>query len=167
MPGYLDQYGAGEEQRNRLIIRAVVAIFAVVIVVSLAWYLFENHHQESVVKTFLNAVRRGDYQEAYRDWGCTTEKPCPGYDYKKFLEDWDNKGTSPPNPALLRITDSESCNSGVLLTVDVNASRQERLWVDKDNNAISFAPYPVCPHKSPYAIMLHRTVGRLRKPLLH
>jgi hypothetical protein len=43
------------------------------------------------------------------------------------------------------------------------------LWVDKNskqNDTINFAPYPICPHKSPFAIMIHRTVGRLRKPLL-
>jgi hypothetical protein len=50
--------------------------------------------------------------------------------------------------------------------VAVNASRQEVLWVDKTNDAISFAPYPVCPHKSSFSIMIHRTVGKLRKPLL-
>ena len=63
---------------------------------------------------------------------------------------------------MLGITDSESCNTGVLLTVAVNRSRTEKLWVDKGNDAISFAPYPICPHKSPFAIMIHRTIGRLR-----
>jgi hypothetical protein len=38
--------------------------------------------------------------------------------------------------------------------------------VDKTNDGISFAPYPICPHKSPFAIMIHRTIGRLRYPLL-
>ena len=83
------------------------------------------------------------------------------------MTDW---GTQPaanaPDPAILRITDSESCNTGVLLTVSVNRARTEELWVNKDNDAISFAPYPICPHKSPFAIMLHRTIGRLRTPLL-
>jgi hypothetical protein len=175
MPGYLDQYGAGEEERNRLIIRSVVAAIVVVVVTSLGWYLLKNHHQEGVVKTFLNAVRSGDYQTAYRDWGCTPEKPCSGYDFKKFQQDWGtaDKSTA-PDSAILGITDSESCNTGVLLTVAVNAARQEKLWVDKpgkengskDSDAISFAPYPICPHKNPFAIMLHRTIGRLRKPLL-
>jgi hypothetical protein len=57
----------------------------------------------------------------------------------------------------------------VLLTVAVNSTRTEKLWVDKGgtgNDGISFAPYPICPHKSPFAIMIHRTIGRLRYPLL-
>jgi hypothetical protein len=167
MPGYLDQYGAGEEQRNRIVFRSVSGLILAVILGTLGWYLLKNHHQEGVVKTFLGAVRQGDYQAAYRDWGCSPDKPCSGYDFNKFNEDWGkNAKDSPPDPAILGITESESCNSGVLLTVAVSASRQEKLWVDKRNDAISFAPYPICPHKSPFAIMLHRTLGRLRKPLL-
>ncbi len=60
MPGYLDQYGAGEEERNRIIIRSVVALVVAVVVVSLGLYLLKNHHQEGIVKTFLGEVRRGD-----------------------------------------------------------------------------------------------------------
>src|SRR5580698_745887 len=133
MPGYLDQYGVGEEQRNRVIIRSVLAVVAIVILTSLGWYLLKNHHQESVVKTFLADVRRGDYQAAYRDWGCTSAKPCSGYDFEKFQGDWGNAKGSAPDPGILGITDSESCNQGVLLTVAVNATRQEKLWVDKDS----------------------------------
>ncbi len=93
MPGYLDQYGAGEEERNRLIIRSVIAVITVAVLASLGWYLLKNHHQESVVKTFLGDVRRGDYQTAYRDWGCTaSDKSCSGYDFDKFTGDWGKSG---------------------------------------------------------------------------
>jgi len=167
MPGYLDTYGAGEEERNRVIIRSVVSVVVLAIVVSLGWYLLKNHHQEDVVKTFLAAVRQGDYQAAYRDWGCTTATPCSGYAFDKFLQDWGRSARDgAPSPSILGITDSETCGSGVMLSVAVNATRQEKLWVDKSSDAISFAPYPVCPHKSPFSIMIHRTIGQLRKPLL-
>jgi hypothetical protein len=161
MPGYLDQYGAGEEQRDRVVIRSIIAVVAIVIVSALGWYLLKNHHQEGVVKNFVDAIRRGDYQTAYHDWGCTEQKPCPGYSFDSFMGDWG----SPSNSAAA-ISDSESCNTGVLLTVSVNSTKVEKLWVDKGNDAISFAPYPICPHKSPFAIMIHRTIGRLRKPFL-
>ena len=135
---------------------------------SLGWYLLKNHHQESVVKTFVDALRKGDYQAAYRDWGCTPQKPCSAYSFNSFMTDWGTgaAGASAPDPRVLGITDSESCNTGVILTVSVNPARTEKLWVDKSSDAISFAPYPICPHKSPFAIMIHRTIGRLRKPLL-
>jgi hypothetical protein len=172
MPGYLDQYGAGEEERNRIVIRSIVAVVAVVVFGALGWYLLKNHHQESVARNFVDALRRGDYKSAYRDWGCTDQKPCPAYSFDSFMSDWGTKTDSaaknntPPDPAVLGISDSESCNTGVLLTVSVNSTRTESLWVDKGNDAISFAPYPICPHKSPFAIMIHRTIGRLRRPLL-
>lgn len=167
MPGYLDTYGEGEEQRNRIIIRSVVSIVVVAIVVSLGWYLFKNHHQESIVRTFLSDIKRGDLQAAYRDWGCTSEKACSSYAFDKFQQDWGSKAKDgAPDAAVLGIKDSESCGTGVLLTVAVNRERQEALWVEKSSDAISFAPYPICPHKSPYAILVHRTIGQLRKPLL-
>ena len=168
MPGYLDTYGAGEEQRNRIVIRSVSAVIIIVICGSLGWYLLKNHHQESVARTFVDALRRGDYQSAYRDWGCTEQKPCSAYSFNSFMSDWGTGAgaTNAPDPGVLGITDSESCNTGVLLTVSVNRARTESLWVEKDNDAISFAPYPICPRKSPFAIMIHRTIGRLRKPLL-
>lgn len=168
MPGYLDTYGAGEEERNRIVIRSIVAVVATVVVVSLGWYLLKNHHQESIVKKFLGDVRRGDLQSAYRDWGCMNANACPGYAFDKFQQDWGSAAKDgAPDPKILGIADSESCGSGVLLTVKVNPDRQEELWVEKSSDAISFAPYPICPHKSPFAIMIHRTIGKLRKPLLN
>ena len=165
MAGYLDQYGAGEDQRNTIIFRTVAALIIAAILIALGWYLLKNHHQEAVVKHFLSDVRRGDFRAAYLDWGCHAGKDCAGYPYDKFLSDW-GPGNNGPNTGTLHLADSESCNNGVLLTVNVNPSREEVLWVDKNSDAISFAPYPVCPHKSSFSIMIHRTVGKLRKPLL-
>jgi hypothetical protein len=165
MAGYLDQYGAGEDQRNTVIFRTIAILVIAAILISLGWYLFKNHHQESVVKRFLNDVRHGDFQAAYHDWGCGEGHACAGYSFDKFMSDW-GPGKNAPSASVLHLADSESCNNGVLLTVNVNPSRQEALWVDKTDDAISFAPYPVCPHKSAFSIMIHRTVGKLRKPLL-
>lgn len=114
---------------------------------------------------FARDLKAGDYQAAYRDWGCTAEKSCPSYNFEKFMEDWGSK-TAGPDPSVIGLSDSESCNNGVILTLEVNRSRQEKLWVHKDSDRIGFAPYPICPHKSPFAIMAHRTIGQLRKPLL-
>lgn len=167
--GYLEQYGEGEDRRNSIIVRAVSLVLITAVISSLLFYLLKNHHQEGVVKSFLSAVRAGDLKAAYRLWGCTDQKPCSGYEYDKFLADWSPQSTiagAAPDLKLLGLTDSESCNSGVLLTVEVNANRVEKLWVDKREDSINFSPYPICPHRSPWAIMLHRTVGKLRKPLL-
>ena len=165
MPGYLDQYGAGEERRNRILLWSIVSVLAVAVLSSLSLYLLENHHQESVAKNFANDLRSGNFQAAYRDWGCTSDKPCTTYSFENFMRDW-GANAAGPDPSVIGLSDSESCNNGVILTLEVNRTRQEKLWVDKDNDRIGFAPYPICPHKSPFAIMAHRTIGQLRKPLL-
>jgi hypothetical protein len=165
MAAYLDNYGAGEERRNKIVFRIVAIALTLVVLGSFFWYIFRNHHEEGVVKSFLAAVRRGDFQTGYTLWGCTSQHPCSGYSYDTFVGDWGPKGDA-PDPNVLGLTDSESCGDGVLLTLAVNPTRTEKLWVSRGSDSISFAPYPICPHKSPYAIMLHRTIGRLRKPLL-
>ena len=166
MPGYLDQYGAGEDQRNRIIVRSIIGTVAAMILVAFGWYHFQNHHQESLVREFLSAVKRGDSAGAYQAWGCTQQKPCSAYSQKNLMDDWGPGAKSAPDPAVLGLVDSESCNNAVLLTVEVNRSRIEHLWLEKENDSIGFAPYPNCPGKNPWAVMLHRTIGRLRKPLL-
>jgi hypothetical protein len=165
MAGYLDQYGAGEERRNRIILRSVLAVLIAVVVGSLAWYLFLNHHEEGVVGGFVAALKSGNTQAAYRIWGCTAAKPCSGYEYDRFMRDW-GPGPDGPDLNLIGLTDSEQCNNAVMLTLRVNSKRTEQLWVDRGGDSITFAPFPVCPQQIPYEIMVHRTVGKLRKLLL-
>jgi len=165
MPGYLDQYGAGEEQRNRKVARLIIGGASLVIAGLLSFYLFQNFHQDSQVKAFVAAIRAGDFAAAYRAWGCTEQKPCRTYSLKAMMEDW-GPGKNGPDPAVFGVIDTESCNSGVLYHVNVNASRTETLWVDKREDGVGFAPYPICPRKNPFAIMLDRTVGQLKKPLI-
>ena len=124
MAGYLDQYGAGEERRNRIIFRTIMAVLILAVSGTLGWYLLLNHHQESVVKSFIAALKNHDTQGAYRIWGCTAAKPCPDYNYDKFLQDW-GPGPDGPDLATLGLTDSEECNNAVMLTVRVNSNRTE------------------------------------------
>lgn len=165
MAGYLDQYGESDERRSKVIWRIVVFGLTGVIAAGLIYYIFKNHRQERVAKDFIQLLQRRDYAGAYQLWGCTQSKPCPDYTYDKFLEDWGAKGFG-SNPAGLRLEDSESCGSGVILTVYISPERQEKLWIEKKNPAIGFSPVPRCPHKGPLSIMIHRTLGKLRKPFL-
>ena len=166
MAGYLDQYGAGDDRRETLVKRIVILALLIVIGGGLISYIFKNHGQERLVKGFLPRLRARDYSGAYQLWGCSEAKPCAGYAYDKFLEDWGSK-SSAADVSLLHIEDSESCGTGVILTVNVNRTRQEKLWIERDKSVIGFSPVPVCPHKGSLAIMLHRTVGQLRKPFLN
>jgi hypothetical protein len=164
MAGYLDQYGAGEEKRENIIKFSVFGLLFLVVFGSLGYYLFKNHAQERKVVTFLDTLRKKDYAGAYQQWGCSVAAPCPGYPYDKFLDDWGPQGA---NADALRVEDSESCNAGVILTVDVAASKQERLWVEKQGGGIAYSPFEICPNKSPLSNMIHQTVGKLRKPFLN
>jgi len=165
MAGYLDQYGTGEEERNRLVGRLFGAVIVLGVAGALGWYLFQYHHEETVVKAFVSATRRGDYGAAYRAWGCTPQKRCPGYSLQNFIDDWGPKNSA-PDPAIFGLVADEACNNAVLFTLAVNAKRQEKLWVNQGSDEISFAPYANCPSKNPYAVLLDRTLGWLRKPLL-
>jgi hypothetical protein len=118
-----------------------------------------------VVKDFLALVRSHDYPGAYKAWGCGDPKACSGYPYDRFLEDWGEK--SSVDLQVLKIEDSESCGSGVMLTVRASRDRQDTLWVEKSNGIVSFAPTPVCPSKSFWGMAAHLTVGKLRKPFLN
>lgn len=163
MASYLDQYGAGEEQRETLIKRLVITAVLVLVFGSLGYYLFKNYAQVREVKQFLALVRNKDYPAAYKAWGCTAETPCKAYPFEKFLEDWGPSASA----STLRISDSESCNTGVIVTVNFNAQRAEPVWAEKGSSALSFSPYPFCPGKTPLSNMIHQTVGKLRKPFLN
>jgi hypothetical protein len=165
MAGYLDQYGAGDERRATIIKRAIYITVAAVLCTVLPWYIFKDHAQERRVKDFLDLLRKHDYAAAYKAWGCGDPKACPGYGYERFLEDWGEKSTADPN--VLRIQDSESCGSGVMLTVRASRDREDTLWVENATGAISFAPTPVCPSKSFWGMAAHLTLGKLRKPFLN
>jgi hypothetical protein len=75
-------------------------------------------------------------------WGCTDAKPCNGYSLQNFMDDW---GPGKADPTNFRITKSRSCGSGVILTVDFDKNREEKLWVQRDDLVIGFSPLPGCP----------------------
>ena len=141
MPGFLDQYGAGDERREKLFKWLVLSLLAVVLIGGPLIFIFHNYRQESEVKRFFRLLEAHDYKNAYAMWGCTDAKPCPGYNMQSFLEDWGPQR----DVRNMRITRIRSCGSGVILTVNLDQNRQERLWVQRDDLTIGFSPFPGCP----------------------
>jgi hypothetical protein len=147
MAGYLEQYGADEEQRERR--RKIVKIVAIALLASILiggglFFNFHNFREERQVKQFLSRLGARDYKAAYALFGCTDAKPCRYYPFDKFMEDWGpNSGHAGLGEA--RITRSRSCGSGVLLTVDYGKNRQEKLWVERGDMSIGFPPVQGCP----------------------
>ena len=142
MAGYLDQYGVGDARREKIIKTLAIALVALIVVGGPLLFIFHNYRQESQVKQFFKLLEARQYKEAYALWGCTDAKPCAGYDMRRFMEDW---GPDKTNASSVHIERSRSCGSGVILTVDVDKNRQEKLWVQRDDLTIGFSPLPGCP----------------------
>ncbi len=144
MPGYLDQYGAGEEERERIIRRVIVSVLVVSLAGGVLYFLFKNYKQESQAKVFFRQLEQHNYQAAYRTWGCTETTPCRDYPYATFMKDW-GPGSERADVSSYRIRKSRACGSGVILTVDFGKNKEEKLWVEKQDLTIGFSPWPGCP----------------------
>jgi hypothetical protein len=143
MAGYLDQYGAGEERRIRIIKTLVIAVVALAVLGSIAFFVFHNYRQEQAVKHFFELLEARDYQSAYSLW-VRSDSDRKGYPFDKFMEDWGPKSPH-PDVSNYKISRSRSCGSGVILTVDFGSNQQEKLWVQRDDLTIGFSPLPGCP----------------------
>jgi hypothetical protein len=148
MSSYLEAYGAAEQHRARVlgIVKTSSIILACALVVGLiVWAVFKNHSEEQRAKSFLALLDQRNYQAAYAMWGCTDSRPCPDYPFAKFQEDWGPKSEH-ANQTVAHIGFSQSCGSGVLIRLDYTASQEPvSLWVDRDSQVLSFAPWPECP----------------------
>jgi len=144
MAGYLDQYGAGEERRGKIIRNVVITVVALAVIGGALYFNFHNYREEQQVKQFMSLLSGKNYKAAYALFGCTDAKPCRYYPFDKFMEDWGpTSGHSGFDSA--RITRSRSCGSGVLLTVDYGSNQQEKLWVERGDKSIGFPPVQGCP----------------------
>jgi len=144
MAGYLEDYGAGEERRGKIIKIAVISVVSLAVACGSLFFIFHNFQEERQVKQFYALLNAKDYKSAYALFGCTDAKPCRGYDFKSFMEDWGPQSghTDLNNVSISR---SRSCGSGVLLTIDYGKNQQEKLWVERRDLSIGFPPVQGCP----------------------
>jgi len=145
MAGYLDGYGAGEERREKILKTTALTVAFLVVAGGVLFFIFHNYRQESQVRHFFELLAGHDYKSAYALWGCTDAKPCDGYPFSSFMEDWGPSSANAQNLASYHITRSRSCDNGVILTVNMGSKRQEKLWVKRDDLVIGFSPFPGCP----------------------
>lgn len=142
MAGYLDRYGAGEERREKILKKALLALLAAALASGILFFVFHNFRQEGRVKDFFTELAAHDYKGAYALWGCTDAHPCVGYSFDTFMQDW---GPTKGDPTKYKITRSKSCGSGVILNVDFG-NEQQILWVERKDLSMSFSPFPGCPN---------------------
>ncbi len=144
MAGYLEGYGAGEEQRGRVIKRSVIYGLIAVVLITGVFLWFRNYSQEQVVKHFFALLQEKNYQEAYALWGCTQDHPCKYWGPDKFNEDW---GPSSPysNVSAIKVVHEDNCGNGVVFQIDSPGSPPTGLFVNKETNELSYYDKPRCP----------------------
>jgi hypothetical protein len=142
MAGYLDQYGAGEERREKITKRVVIAVLALLVVSGLVYAIFHNYPEERQAKRFFDFLEARNYQAAYALWGCTESKPCRDYPFTEFMKDW-GPDVSPVHDA--DVLDGESCGSGVIVDVDAGKAGDKKLWVERSTRVLGFPPFERCP----------------------
>jgi hypothetical protein len=137
---YLADYGQADRRYEKIVRIAGYTLVAALVLGFFYWLFFRNWREERSVGQFLTLLEQQKYEDAYRMWGCSTDKPCPNYSYDKFLEDWG------PNSPLGKVTSyhvgrSYDQQSGVIILVEVNGGKIPNLWVEKDSDVIGFSPY--------------------------
>lgn len=144
MAGYLEGYGAGDERRERVVKRIVVSVLAAVVAVIVLYFVFRTYPAKHQVEAFLAALEKGDYQSAYRLWGCS--EPCRDYSFDKFIEDWGPKGNF-GSASSAKVKRARYCETGVIVTVNSPKGADVPLWYERKDGTLGFAPWPVCaPH---------------------
>ena len=144
MAGYLDNYGAGEARREKIVKTLVISVLALLVAGGSLFFIFHNYREEHQVQEFFNRLASHDYKAAYAMFGCTDAKPCRDYAFQQFMEDW-GPASERNNTSNFHISRSRSCGSGVILTVDFGQNQQEKLWVERKDMTVGFSPFPGCP----------------------
>ena len=141
MDGYLQNYGAGEERRNRIVKFSILGVLAALVLLVIAYFFFHNRSEKKTVERFLAEVNSHDYKDAYVTWGCTDAHPCKNYDFTRFMEDWGpkTKATSP-----WKIASVEGCRSFVTVNVTADGAELQSLGVERGARTVSYAPSSEC-----------------------
>jgi hypothetical protein len=66
MSTYLENYGKGEEKRQRLVKSASIFVLLVLICTGLGWYILHNRKEDAAVSNFVELLRKKDYQPPMR-----------------------------------------------------------------------------------------------------
>jgi hypothetical protein len=144
MAGYLDSYGVTDTKRERATKRVILICAGVAVVGLVVFLVLHNFKEKQAVNHFLTELKAGNYQEAYRIWGCTPQAPCRDYRFEKFMEDWGPKGPY-ANAAAAKIPIVDSCGDGVVMSVEIPNVDPFGIWVDRKTKTLGFAPWPRCP----------------------
>ncbi len=145
MAGYLEEYGASDERRSRVIrwlVISVAAAFVLGIGFYLTYPLFSGYFH---VRGFVGDLRRHDYRAAYRDWGCAT--PCPDYSFDEFMKDWGPKSHFGDAASAGVSAKVRPCGGGVIVRVHGSGPDITRVWYKPEDHTLTFWPWQGCPNR--------------------
>jgi hypothetical protein len=144
MAGFLDDYGAGDERRARLIKNIAVSLAVLAVLSGVLYFLFRNYRQEQQAKRFFQQLEAHNYQAAYEMW-VGSDSDRRGYPMSAFMDDWGPKAMDLKS---FTIMDAEGCGNNVIIDADLVPAGDKRLWVNRDTLLLSFGPYQVCQHQN-------------------
>ena len=143
MAGYLENFGAGEERREKIVKWLALVALALLLAAIAGYFIFRDYREKQVAEHFLTLLRDKKYEEAYRFWGCPPEHPCSGYKYNMFLEDWGPKG-SHGNMDTAKVVKRQHCSGGYLMVIEWGPDDRLPLYVNREDRTLSIFPHPVC-----------------------
>ena len=142
MAGYLEGYGERDLRRRKAIKWLLIAVAVVLICGPLLYLQFRDFAEERQIKAFLSHLRSKDYKAAYALWGCTDPNPCPQYPFEEFLKDW-GPSSAYVAAAQAEIAGTKSCDTGVIGWVRFPSQPDVLVWVDRESDTLSFAPWRI------------------------
>jgi len=163
MAGFLDEYGAGDERRARIIKLIVVSVLVAAVLSGLLYFFFRNYRQEQAAKRFFNLLEAHNYQAAYDMWA-PTDRDKADYPMTSFLQDW---GPQAMDIRKFTVMDAESCGNVVIVDTDLGAAGDKKLWIKRDTASLGFGPFEQCQQQNRiynfYRNIKYRLHGRTYK----
>jgi len=119
------------------------------------YWQFRFYEEKQAVVRFMEALKAGDYQTAYKLWN-----PPHAYTYTDFLQDWGETTSfgrvrryeilsvetpgrveiAVPNQPTIGV--ARTAESGVIVTVRINGQLEPvRLWVERKDKSLGFPPF--------------------------
>ena len=143
MSGYLDNFGVSEARRERKVKRVVQVLLALLVGGFGAYVFLHDFQERRQVSKFIDLMREGNHNEAYRLWGCDPAKPCRDYNMARFLEDW---GPKSPHAdfSKVHVRRSRSCGNGLIQILEFSPGDEIPIYIDRQQHSLSFSPYDYC-----------------------
>lgn len=158
MGSYLQSYGVEEERRNRVIKWILISLGTALFLLVAGYLFYHNYPEKKIARNFLEAINTKNYRQAYKDWGCTDQHPCPNYSFDRFMNDW---GPASKAASAWKVASTDSCKYFLTVNVQAQGSELQSLAVQRSDHSLGFAPAPECQERQwRFGLFFKRLLGR-------